>query len=377
MSLKKAVPLGIVFGNSKSKCSRRPSGIVTVCSNTITKGYSINMKTSSLFIFCTFLLSCAAAPAPVWVSSPEAMRLIYPDSQFIAQQGRGAVRAAAEANGAAQIALFFNSQISSHLRIAERESIRNGNTQSSTEIEAETFVSSQIHIFGIRYAQDPYYDSRYGEWVTVAYINRDEAWQVYAPRFRQQALSFSRLFTAAQTDTNPFSRTLRYTTALNYARTPDFQNADIFGQLLHPVKMNEEFASVRAQIASLPELLDTTRRNASVYIDCPGDFESLITNAFSREFSAMGFPVASSVSAAAAICKITINEGMQQRDLGIFYHPSLQAVISSNTGDVLYTFNTEGERASAVTPDVAKRRAFQSLAAKVREGHGNQFSSIP
>jgi len=38
MSLKKAVPLGIVFGNSKSRCSLWLSGIVTVCSNTIDKG---------------------------------------------------------------------------------------------------------------------------------------------------------------------------------------------------------------------------------------------------------------------------------------------------------------------------------------------------
>jgi len=37
MSLKKAASLGIVFGNSKSRCSLWLSGIVIVCSKTITK----------------------------------------------------------------------------------------------------------------------------------------------------------------------------------------------------------------------------------------------------------------------------------------------------------------------------------------------------
>ena len=84
------------------------------------------------------------------------------------------------------------------------------------------------------------------------------------------------------------------------------------------------------------------------------------------------FPVTNNAGAASAVCRVTISEGMQQRDLRIFYHPSLQAVITGNAG-VVFTFNAEGERASAVTPDVAKRRAYQSLADCVRKS----FSLVP
>jgi len=320
-----------------------------------------------------FFYSCASTPtdpAP-WDVTPAAMRQHFPDSEFIAQRGRGATRAAAEADGAAQIARFLNTQISSQLRIAERENTQNGNTQSSTEIEQETFVQSHMNLFGIRYARDAYFDKQQKEWITVAYIDRNEAWQVYIPRFRQQAQAFNQLFVAAENETDPFRKALRLIAAFNYARTPDFQNADVLGQLLEPSKMNEEFGAVRSQAARLPGLLDNARRNASVFIDCPVDVESLVTTAFSREFAALGFPVANTRNAAAAVCRITITEGMQQRDLGIFYHPSLQAVISSNgaanAAGTLFTFSAEGERASAVTPDVAKRRAYQSLADKVRE----------
>jgi hypothetical protein len=70
--------------------------------------------------------------------------------------------------------------------------------------------------------------------------------------------------------------------------------------------------------------------------------------------------------AAAAVCRLTVDEGMQQRELGVFYFPKLQAVISSPSG-TLFTFSAEGDQAAAVTPDVAKRRAYQSLVEKVSQ----------
>jgi hypothetical protein len=130
--------------------------------------------------------------------------------------------------------------------------------------------------------------------------------------------------------------------------------------------MNEQFAPVRARLAAIPQRLEETRRNASIYVESPLDFESLILTAFTSRFSAMGFPVANSRNAAAAVCQVTVDEGMQQRELGIFYFPKLQAVISGPSG-VLFTFSAEGSQASAVTPDVAKRRAYQSLADEVNK----------
>ena len=319
-----------------------------------------------IFPFLFFLSACASAPtdpAP-WDISPAALEQHYPESRYIAQQGRGRTRAQAEANGAAAIARFLNTQISSRLVIAERSLEQNGNVQSSTEIESEIFVQSQMDLYGIRYAADPYYDNRQRVWVTVAYITRDEAWQVYSPRFRQQAETFRALFRAAENERDPFRKAQRYIAAQNFSRSADFQSADLLGQLLYPARMNAEFGPVRTELASLTQRIEEARRNAPVYIDCPVDFESIIAAAFSSRFAALGFPVSSNRNTAAAICRITIEEGRQQRDLGIFYFPKLQAVLSSPAG-TLYTFNADGGQASAVTPDVARRRAYQALADKV------------
>jgi hypothetical protein len=149
-------------------------------------------------------------------------------------------------------------------------------------------------------------------------------------------------------------------------RGGDFVEAEAFGQILHPQKMNVLLGGIRAEIAAIPQKIDDAKRNASVFIDCPGDFESLVTNTFSRALSEKGFPVTTNRDGADVVCKVSIVEGKQQRELGIFYNSSLQAVFTDPSG-ALFTFNAAASRASAVTPDVAKRRAYTALAEKVEK----------
>ncbi|MDR1420685.1 MAG: hypothetical protein LBI86_09945 [Treponema sp.] len=58
---------------------------------------------------------------------------------------------------------------------------------------------------------------------------------------------------------------------------------------------------------------------------------------------------------------------MQKRELGIFHFPSVQAVITGASG-ALFTFTVSADSVGAVTPDLAKRRAYKALEEKVLAG---------
>jgi hypothetical protein len=327
----------------------------------------LNAHFGLLGLMTLFILSaCAAAPVPDWAAAASAYRAVYPDSDFIAQRGRGETREAAELAAAAEIARFFTSQISVSSGYSNVITQQNGEAAESSQTSAETFVRSQIDLFGIRYAQDAFYSRGEKQWHTLAYIDRNEAWTVYEPRFKQQADAFEALYTAAENESGRFRKVLRFEAARAYTRGRDFTEAEAFGQILNPQKMNASFGGIRAEIAAIPQKTDNAKRNAAVFIDCPGDFESLVTNAFSLALSKEGFPIAKNRNGAAVVCAVSIDEGRQQRDLGIFYYPSLRAVFSDVSG-ALFTFNAAADRASAVTPDVAKRRAYTALAGKVKE----------
>jgi hypothetical protein len=269
-------------------------------------------------------------------------------------------RELAEDAAAAEIARYFSSHITANTSARETFSQQDGVTKESLDFESSVYIDSELTIFGIRYARDAFYNSAENLWQTAAYLDRGEAWAVYEPRFKEQADGFRALYHAAETETDPFKKALRWNAASRYAQNGEFNAAAALGQILNPARMNAAFSAMRDELAALPQKTDEARRNAGVYIDCPTDFESIIANAFSRVFAAEGFPVSRAQDGAPAVCTVTVDEGRQQRELGIFYNPSVQAVITGHSG-VLFTFTVSGKSASAVTPDVAKRRAYQSL----------------
>jgi hypothetical protein len=313
------------------------------------------------------LISCASTPSiPRWHVSPDAIQQQFPNSRFIAQQGRGVSREAAEADGVAQIARYFSSEVYSHVLVYEAELQQGSRSEVVSLTEIETYTRSQLNLFSVRFVTDAYFDKRTREWFTVAYIDREEAWRVFQPTVILHAETFSRLFQTAENELNRFKKALLFNTVQEYTRTPEFARVLEFGQLLHPVRMNESFSGVRSNMARLTQLSDTARRNASLYLYVPDDFESMVTNAVSEEFRKLGFAVSNNREHASAVCHVIVTEGRQVRELGVFYHPSVRIVISSGE-EVLFSQSLEGVRESAVRPDVAKRRAYQSLADSIKE----------
>jgi hypothetical protein len=280
----------------------------------------------------------------------------------------------AEAAAAAAISRYFISEVRSATGIMEFELQTNGvTTQSQLEATSEILVNSQTELFAVRYA-DAWFNKTEKQWETVAYIDRAEAWAIYEPRFQKQAETLQALYQAAEAESGLFKKALLWGTASRYAQSADFEAAYSFGQILYPVKMNTVFSNVRTKAAALPQKTGEARRNASVYIDCPVDFESIIANSFSRVLSAEGFPVAKTRATSAAVCAITVDEGMQKRELGTFYFPSLQAVFTESSG-ALFTYTASADSASAVTPDVAKRRAYNALAEQVQKSFSGEFNA--
>jgi hypothetical protein len=333
---------------------------------------SLPLLMVSVFAPILFSTCATTAPIPDWAQSPAAITQVYPNDAYIARRGRSQTREAAEAAAAAEIARYFTSRISANTSAQTTMSQQDDVTHISREMEMSTLVTSEINLTGLRYAQDAFYNKAEGQWETVAYLDRAEAWTLYEPRFKKQAGSFRALYEGAENEGDPFKKALRWLAAAQYAASAEFEAANTFGQILSPARMNAAFSGIRSDTASLPQKIDEARRNAGVYIACPVDFESAIANAFSRALAAEGFPVAKTRAGAAAVCTITVDEGMQQRDLGIFYFPSLQAVFTGSSG-TLFTYTASAERASAVTADVAKRRAYTNLAEAVQKSFHSEL----
>jgi hypothetical protein len=313
------------------------------------------------------LISCASVPAPEWYRNTDA---VYPQDRFIAYQGRGRDRAGAENAALGAIAGYFESEVIDITRTAARWT--NGQEESLTE--TSTIVASQVRLLAVRYTEDAWRDRATGEYVTVAYIDREEAWKAYSLHARNAANALLTFFQKAEEESDPFTRALRFSEADRYAAGTEFSAARGFAQTLYPARAAALFGEADAARSALPERIATARRNASVYLDCPLDLDGLVRNAAAAAFEAAGFPVANE-RRGAAVCVIRVNEGPMTRPAGTFYYPELSGAVRSRNGAAVFTFTAKAESQAARDPALARRRAYTALAQAVRDALPGQLDN--
>jgi hypothetical protein len=144
-----------------------------------------------------------------------------------------------------------------------------------------------------------------------------------------------------------------------------------FGQVLYPQKMDALTGDIWQNIAQLSAKLNEARSMAQIYIDCPADFESAVTTALAKLLSAEGLPITADKRKAAAICTAAVDEGFQPAEAGYFYYPKISVIITDSAGNALFSYSAAPGKQGAMNPDVAKRRAYNALAAALE----NDFSS--
>jgi hypothetical protein len=236
----------------------------------------------------------------------------------------------------------------------------------ASRTEELTLVETQGHLVAVRYAEDPWRDPASKEWRTVAYIDRAEAWILYEPQAKKEADSLLALYNAAETEAEPFTRSLRFTVAASYAESAAFTAVRSFAQVLNPAKAEAFFREADAALSSIPEAIYSARQSATVYIDCPVDLDGMIYQAAISALGQASFPVERDRNAAACVCRITVDEGEQKVAAGFFFYPALTGTVNGKNGAV-FSFSAKSARQGAISHDVAKRRAYTALAEALRE----------
>jgi hypothetical protein len=233
-----------------------------------------------------------------------------------------------------------------------------------TNVERQTiesiFVETQVQLMVVRFAEDPWRDPATREWETVAYIRRDEGWAVHEPNFRRQSDALLAIIKSADTEAEPFNAFLRYGNALVYANSSEYTGTLAFAYVLHPTRARTLYAEADAASSTLLQKQLAVREKARIFVESPVDYSSMIYQATVRALGNAGFSVEQNRNNALTYCLVQVEEGERITSEGVFYYPSLTGTISGRNGS-LFSFKIEAPRQGAVTPDVAKRRAYTAL----------------
>jgi hypothetical protein len=338
-------------------------------------GRKILMKSGAygvVFVILS-LAACASGPKraePEWTAGVAA---VYPDAAYIAHAGSGASRESAEANALAAISRYFSTEINSVFRERYAIAQRNGAIDETANIESDTFVQSQTKLFAVRYAEDSFLNPATRQWETVAYIRRAEAWSIFGPEVKKQVDSFAALYHAADTEEDMFKRCFLFLAARRFVMNPEYARVMAFGQLLFPEQMNAVASQARQEEATLAQKISESRKSAAVFVDVPLDSNALVASALIKALTAEGFAAAKTKNEAAAVCLAEVSEGLQEGQVTA-YHPSVAITLSGKKSGALFSCTLEAERHAAVTPEVAKRRAYAALAQAITDNFSRELN---
>jgi len=307
---------------------------------------------------------------PRWVLN---INEVYPPSEYITGRGEGATRREAESRAMAVISQFFLTQVNA---VQSSRSVFTTGQDGVTGVERQTVdstvVETNVRLITTRYASDPFYDPKTKIWETVAYIKRDEGWEVYEPSARRQSDALLAIIRAADAEEEPFNAFLRYGNAFAYENSAEYSGTRTFAQVLFPAKATAFFAEADAALAAMPQKQLAARERSRMFVSCPVDYNGMIYQAAVRAVGASGFAVDQNRNLANTQCLIQVEEGEQRRDAGIFYYPVLTGIISGR-GGALFSFKVQADRQGAINPDIAKRRAYEALAGALEDSFADEL----
>ena len=277
---------------------------------------------------------------------------------YISQTGYGGTKESAQNNALSALSNFFQMKIS----VSEVEHTQMTNDEVDSSITEEVFVQSQTELFAVHYTK-PKYDKKQKIYEVTAYIDREEAWQIYEPKIQDCVSSFESFYFNANSKTDSFLKMAGLSKAYVNARQNELSKKLDFAQILSPDQA-AQFDATRNHLSEIEASVHKLAKQCSFFILCENDFDETVLRAVGEFLSKFGIVIGDKKSE--YLCSVKIIENKQALPAGTFYSPSFSLKISC-VDEVLFSSEGQLKKIGAKNGDVAKQRAYQAIAQSIQD----------
>lgn len=318
---------------------------------------------NSIVLLSCMLYSCASAPTIQNSTATEASfeQMLFSSSDYISVRGYGQDAVSAEHNALAGVSRYFSSRIS--VNTAEKTLVTDHSSKS--RLEDVTRILSDTTLFAVRYTKARF-NKEQKNYEVIAYINREEAWQIYAPKVRYAADSFSGPYDRGAQQTSDFTRALLLLQARESAESSYLLSVLEFAYALYPESI-DMFADVQDSLNSLPSMLKKAQAEHVIAVHCIGDNQSQITAVVQEILADLGFSVTANQETAHYVCDLALTENKKELPAGIFFIPSITITIFENQQIPLFSYSKTLNRIGASMESAAKQRMFHAVITELRK----------
>lgn len=320
------------------------------------------MKNYVLF-YCAAAVFIACASAPRNGSAPAALteQELFSSAAYIAARGNGKDASSAEQNALAALSRYFSSKIS--VDTVEKTLVTDGGAQS--RLEDVTRVLSDTELFAVRYLK-PRLNKKAKIYETVAYIEREEAWRIYAPKVRQAADAFSALHEMGSAQKSPFKKALLLQQAREAAAASDLKTLLSFAYALYP-ESADTFSAMEEKLGALPARLADAKAHSPIAIRTAPASNSQIGAVVQTTLTDFGFPIAAEKEAVRAVCAVELTEHQTNLPKGVFFTPTVAVTITEDGNATVFSYSKTFSRIGASTESAAKTRMNRTVCAELQQ----------
>ena len=314
----------------------------------------------STILFSNLFASCASTSAsssnfPTWFPD---YRTAFPDSRYIAQQGRADTEETAKTEAVAQIARYFKTSVNANLKTSIQNVTSGENVSETTSIINDVDLMSKVELFAVE-TTAPYYFKKEKKWYSVAYIEREKAWNQYQPTVENAKSKFYAMKKNAENESDPFLKAVSYAKALQSGK--EFLEKLEYARILDPQK-EAAYSENRKAVSEIPALIASEQEKCTVYLSVSGDYGNIISSSLTQTFSKNGFKLAKSADRANYTAYATVESNASGSD-PISIYPSLEVKITSKNGKTVFANQTKVEKKTiSYTLENAQKKAFPILA---------------
>lgn len=285
---------------------------------------------------------------------------------YIAQRGLGETEQIAQQNALAGISKFFQTSIT--VEASEKTKITDEGSKS--ELSEDVFVKSQTELFAVHYTKAKY-NKKQKLYELTAYIDREEAWQIYKPKVESAVQSFEHLYSDAENQNETILKITGFVNAKKNVNQNELEKKLDFAVALYPDSY-DLYENTRNHLSEIEAHIKSLCGKSSVNVVCEEDYEGRVQKSAEEIFSKIGIGASKNVEYK---CAVKVLENESKLPAGFFFAPNFTVEIAKN-GNVLFSKSSQLKKIGAKNENVAKQRAYSAVASAVVEILKKEFMAF-
>ena len=307
-----------------------------------------------------------AQKIPEWY---EHQAVVYPPDFYITAVGEGKTREEAETAALSTISLYFQTttDVCNDLlkRYNETERGDSYSVFKDTQITEKARVTSQSEFFGVQFAQGFVVDKKF---TTLAFIERESAFEVYDQRIKMNVATLRSLLPIAENYNNPI-----FGFEVASQGIPVVELTEQFVKMARLTKKVDGgyFAEAESLFERMKNAYQISKANLIFKISVENDFEDMILRTLSDLLEGGGYSVSQTNGVCALPVKVTVDKN--QSSGGTFLYCGLVVNLETGTGEKIFSYSRNFSKKGAPTEQMAYRRAYQAIQKELQDSFMAEF----